>query len=200
MSYVLAVHVPIAGTAMLPLFFGLPIVLTPIHIAFLEMVIDPMCSIVFEAEPEEEDVMRRRPRAPTEPLFSVLQIAWSLLQGAIAFGAVVAVIGVAVRHGMAETELRALTFVSLVSTNAALIFVSRSYSGSLWAAVTRSSTLLWAVLSTAAALLVLTIYSPFGRRLFRFEAVDAKDFALALGTGAAVMVLLKWLFHSELTT
>ena len=63
-----------SGQQLLPLIFGLPIIFGPIHIAFLEMVIDPVCSLVFEAETEEDNVMRRPPRAPTEPLFS-----WSLI-------------------------------------------------------------------------------------------------------------------------
>src|SRR5678810_27369 len=82
MGFIIAVHVPIAGLALLPLVFGYPPLLGPMHIAFLEMVIDPVCSLVFEAEMEEDDVMRRPPRAPDEPLFSVPLISWSLLQGA----------------------------------------------------------------------------------------------------------------------
>ena len=85
MGFIFAVHVPIAGLALLPLLFGLPILFGPMHIAFLEMVIDPVCSLVFEAETEEDDVMRRPPRAPDEPLFSGALIGWSLLQGAFAF-------------------------------------------------------------------------------------------------------------------
>ena len=91
MGFIFAVHVPIAGLALLPLLFGLPIIFGPIHIAFLEMVIDPVCSLVFEAETEEDDVMRRPPRAPDEPLFSRALIGWSLLQGAIAFALVAAI-------------------------------------------------------------------------------------------------------------
>ena len=70
MSFILAVHVPIAGLALMPLLFGMPILFSPVHIAFLEMVIDPVCSLVFEAETEEDGVMRRPPRPPAEPLFS----------------------------------------------------------------------------------------------------------------------------------
>lgn len=87
-GFIFAVHVPIAGLALLPLLFGLPIIFGPIHIAFLEMVIDPVCSLVFEAESEEDDVMRRPPRAPAEPLFPRALIRWSLLQGALAFALV----------------------------------------------------------------------------------------------------------------
>ena len=64
MTYIVAVHVPIAGMSLLPVMFGWPLVLLPVHIVFLELVIDPACSIVFEAEPEEADVMSGLPATP----------------------------------------------------------------------------------------------------------------------------------------
>ena len=100
MGFIFAVHVPIAGLALLPLLFGLPILYGPMHIAFLEMVIDPVCSLVFEAETEEDDVMRRPPRVPDEPLFSGPLIGWSLLQGAFAFVLVSVIYIMALRRGM----------------------------------------------------------------------------------------------------
>jgi len=84
MAYILAIHVPIAGLALIPLVFGLPLIFWPLHIAFLELVIDPVCSIAFEAEAGESDIMQRPPRSPEQPLFSPSYIAWSLMQGAIA--------------------------------------------------------------------------------------------------------------------
>ena len=69
MAYIFAIHVPIAGMSLLPVLFDWPLVLLPVHIVFLELIIDPACSIVFEAEPEEADVMQRPPRDPAEPLF-----------------------------------------------------------------------------------------------------------------------------------
>ena len=95
MAFIFAVHVPIAGLALLPLLFGLPILFGPMHIAFLEMVIDPVCTLVFEAETEEDDVMRRSPRAPGAPLFSAPLIYWSVLQGLLAFALVAAIFVVA---------------------------------------------------------------------------------------------------------
>jgi Ca2+-transporting ATPase len=201
MTYVLAVHVPIAGIAMVPLVFGLPILLKPIHIAFLEMVIDPMCSIVFEAEPEEPDVMRRPPRSPTAPLFSTLQIAWSLAQGSTAFVAAAGVLAAGVALGMPEPALRAVTFVGLVSAIVGLIFVNRSFSHSIAVAIERSNGLLWAVLALAASLLALTIGTAAGRHLFRFAVVDAYSLALAAATGLAVVAVLegaKWLLRGML--
>ena len=137
MSFIFAVHVPIAGLALLPLLFGLPILFGPIHIAFLEMVIDPVCSLVFEAETEEDDVMRRPPRAPDEPLFSRALVAWSLLQGALAFALVAAIYVIALRSGMPVPEVRALAFFSLVVVIVSLILVNRSFSASLLTALRR---------------------------------------------------------------
>ena len=79
-GFIFAVHVPIAGLALLPLIFGLPIIFGPIHIAFLEMVIDPVCSLVFEAETEEDDIMRRPPRAPDRAPVLRRMIGWSVFR------------------------------------------------------------------------------------------------------------------------
>ena len=136
MGFIFAVHVPIAGLALLPLLLGLPILFGPMHIAFLEMVIDPVCSLVFEAETEEDDVMRRPPRPPDEPLFSGALIGWSLLQGTFALVLVSAIFLVASRRGMPEAEVRALTFFSLVLAIVGLIFVNRSFSASVVTAST----------------------------------------------------------------
>ena len=84
-AFIFAVHVPIAGLALLPLFFGLPLLFGPIHIALLELVIDPVCALVFEAERDEDDIMRAPPRSPGEPLFSFNMVAWSVFQGLVAF-------------------------------------------------------------------------------------------------------------------
>src|SRR5215469_1248386 len=91
MGYILAIHVPIAGLALLPLLTGMPLIFTPVHIAFLEMVIDPVCSIVFEAETEEADVMARPPRDPRSSLFSSSLAWWSLLQGTLVLALVAAI-------------------------------------------------------------------------------------------------------------
>ena len=137
MGFIFAVHVPIAGLALLPLLFGLPILFGPMHIAFLEMVIDPVCSLVFEAETEEDDVMRRPPRRPDEPLFSGALIGWSLLQGALRVCARCGDLHRRLRRGMPEAEVRALAFFSLVLTIVSLIFVNRSFSASLVTALRR---------------------------------------------------------------
>jgi Ca2+-transporting ATPase len=191
MGFIFAVHVPIAGLALMPLIFGLPILFGPMHIAFLEMVIDPVCSLVFEAETEEDDVMRRGPRSPDEPLFSRHLIGWSLLQGGLAFALVAAIFVIGYRHGMPETEVRALAFFSLIMTIVSLIFVNRSFSASLISALGRPNPALAWVLVAVTALLGLTLLWPLARNLFRFGPLHWDDLALTLGAGALVLVVLE---------
>jgi Ca2+-transporting ATPase len=191
MGFIFAVHVPIAGLALLPLLFGLPILFGPIHIAFLEMVIDPVCSLVFEAETEEGDVMSRPPRNPAEPLFSRRWIGWSLLQGLFAFVLVAIIFLVALRRGMPEAEVRALTFFSLVVAIVSLIFVNRSFSGSLVTALLRPNPALAAVLLSVAAVLSLSLLWPLAQALFRFGPLHVDDLAVTIGAGAVLLLLLE---------
>jgi P-type Ca2+ transporter type 2C len=191
MSFIFAVHVPIAGLALLPLLLGLPILLGPMHIAFLEMVIDPVCSLVFEAESEEDDVMSRPPRDPAEPLFSRDMIVWSLFQGVLAFGLVATIFVVALNRGMPVDEVRALTFVALVISIVALILVNRSASASLLKAIRRPNRALMIVIPVVALMLAATLLIPFVSALFRFGPLHADDLLLTLGAGVVVLVVLE---------
>jgi P-type Ca2+ transporter type 2C len=193
MGFIFAVHVPIAGLALLPLIFGLPIIFSPIHIAFLEMVIDPVCTLVFEAETEEDDIMRRPPRAMDEPLFSTRLILWSVSQGLLAFALVSAIYVIASRRGLPEDEGRALAFFSLVTAVIALIFVNRSFGASIWSALRRPNRALKYVLSGVVGVLVLTLAWPVASHLFRFGPLHADDLALTAGAGIAVLAVLEFL-------
>ena len=193
MSFIFAIHVPIAGLALLPLMFGLPILFGPMHIAFLEMVIDPVCTLVFEAETEEDNVMRRPPRDPGEPLFSGPMIVWGLLQGALTLAVVATIYVMALQRGMPENEVRALTFFSLVVSIVALIFVNRSTSASLITAIRRPNRALALVLPIVAAALAVTLLWPVASGLFRFGPLHADDLAVVLGAGVLVLVVLELL-------
>ncbi len=193
MSFIFAVHVPIAGLALFPLLFGLPILLGPMHIAFLELVIDPVCSLVFEAESEEDEVMRRPPRDPAEPLFSREMIIWSVLQGALAFSLVAAIFVVALNRGMPVDEVRALTFFALIISIVALILVNRSASASLLKAIRRPNRALVIVLPIVILMLAATLLIPFVSALFRFGPLHADDLLITLGAGVVVLVVLEFI-------
>ena len=126
MAYILAVHVPIAGLALIPLLFDLPLVFWPLHIAFLEMVIDPVCSIVFEAEAKKPTPCAGRrvihPRPSSPPGF----VIWSLLQGALVLALVAGLFVMALRQNLPEPDARSLAFAALVATNLGLVLVNRS--------------------------------------------------------------------------
>ena len=202
MGYIFAIHLPIAGLALLPLVMGSPLIFMPIHIAFLEMVIDPVCSIVFEAEEEERDIMQRRPRAANSRLFSLPFILWSGLQGLVAFGVLAALYLLALSRGMPENEVRALTFVSLVLINLGLVLVNRSFSSSLTNALRLNNRALWWVSAVTLALLGLILTWAPARDLFRFGPLHANDLAVTLaatGTLLVVLELLKRLWHQRNT-
>jgi P-type Ca2+ transporter type 2C len=191
MAYILAVHVPIAGLALIPLLFGLPLVFWPLHIAFLEMVIDPVCSIVFEAEREEADTMRRPPRRPTEPLFNVRFAVWSLVQGALALALVAGLFVLALRQGLPEPDARSLAFAALVATNLGLVLVNRSLGASIFAAFTRPNAALWWVVAATVAILAGVILFPPARELFHFGPLHGDDVAVALCSGLLMLFLLE---------
>jgi len=183
MAYILAVHVPIAGMALLPLLFGLPLVLTPVHIVFLELVIDPVCSIVFEAEPEEPGSMQRPPRRPDVPLFSLPTLLLSLLQGATVFLAVAAVYAFALQRGQGVDAARALTFATLVAGNLWLILVNRSWSANLRDSLRIPNAALWRVVVGTLAFLACALYVPWLRGVFGFGTLHVDDLLLALAAG-----------------
>ncbi len=192
-EYIVAVHIPIAGLALLPLLLGLPLILTPILIAFLEMVIDPACSIVFEAEEAEDNVMKRPPRAPTGSLLVRSRVLWAVMQGGVVLAILATVLIGAARQGMAEQDLRAVVFTALVLTNMGLILVNRSFSASLVQAVLRPNRSLWILLGGVSAVLALSLYWAPARELFHFGRPHWDDLAIFTAAGAVSVVILELL-------
>ncbi len=188
-AYTFAIHTPIAGLALVPVLFGWPLVLLPVHIVFLELIIDPVCSIVFEAEPEEANVMKRPPRDPRDPLFSRQMVGLSLLQGVSVLAIVLAVFAVTLYRGQGELEARAMTFVALMVANLGLIFTNRSWSRTIRATLRTPNGAVWWVLGGAVVTLGLVLYLPGLRDLFRFSTLHPSDLAISLAAG---LVTIGW--------
>ncbi|MGL4974754.1 MAG: cation transporting ATPase C-terminal domain-containing protein [Bosea sp. (in: a-proteobacteria)] len=191
MGFIISVHVPIAGMALLPLVLGLPILFAPVHIAFLEMVIDPVCSLVFEAEDEEDDIMARPPRVPDEPLVSLTLVGWALAQGAVGFAPVLLLVLLGMQRGMPEDEIRALAFVTLVFSVVSLIFVHRSFNASLKSAFAWHNPALRVVLLFVAAALAIALMWPTASTLFRFGPLHTDDLLYAAVGAIAVLLVLE---------
>jgi len=182
MSYILAVHVPIAGMALLPVLFGWPALLYPMHIALLELIIDPACSIAFENEPAESDVMQRPPRDAKAPLFAGATLWLALLQGLGVLAAVLAAFAWA-NPRLPEPEARAFAFATLVVGNLALILSNRSATSSLWTTLHIPNKTLWAVVGLAFTLLLSALYIPWAVSVLRFAPLPAHELAAACGLG-----------------
>jgi len=183
MAYILSIHVPIAGMSLIPVLFAMPLVLLPIHIVFLELIIDPVCSIVFESEPEEKDVMERPPRRREERLFTRRTLALCLMQGAVVLAIVLTIYAGALLRGLGDAEVRTLTFTTIVIANLCLILTNRSWSVTLSTTLrTPNRALSWVMLGTIACL-GLVLFIPALQDLFRFAPVPPLSLAVAAGAG-----------------
>jgi Ca2+-transporting ATPase len=190
-SFVMAAHVPIAGLALIPLLFGLPLVFMPVHIAFIELIIDPVCSLAFEAEPGESDVMDRPPRDPAEPLLPMSLIGRSLLDGAIALAAVFVVFFLSVANGISDDALRGMSFVALVTAIFALVLGARALRQPLLTTLTTRNWTLAAALGIDTVLVLLIVLTPIGRDLFRFAPLGLGALAAVAGIGAGLLIVFE---------
>lgn len=188
MAYLLAIHVPIAGISILPVLLKLPLVLMPVHIAFLHLIIEPACSVVFEAEPAATNTMKKSPRPLGEALFSRDLILPSLVQGVVVFGIVLAVFLIALYRGQGERDARALTFTTLIFANLGLILVNRSWSRTIVEGLRSPNKALWWVIAGALLILAIVLYVPYVRELFRFSFLHPLDLAICFGAGIVSIV------------
>jgi Ca2+-transporting ATPase len=193
MAYIFAIHVPIAGMSLLPLIFGWPLVFLPVHIVFLELIIDPACSVVFESEPAERDVMERPPRNSKESLFGKKMIGISLLQGLSVLGIVLAVFFIALSQGQGERGARALTFGTLIIANLCLIMTNVSWSRTIFSTLRSSNAALWWVVAGALTFLGFALYVPFLRDLFRFSKLHPSDLLICFGAGVLSIAWFEFL-------
>jgi Ca2+-transporting ATPase len=183
-SYIFSVHVPIAGLALFPILFNLPLVLLPAHIAFLELIIDPACSTVFEAEPEEKNIMQRPPRDLREKLFGKKNVWGSLLQGISVLAVVIFVFLLALKLGKIDTEARSLTFATLVIANLTLIVAGLSWEKSL-IRINPENKALWLVIAGALVSLVLVLNIPVLRTMFHFSVLHLNDLLIVFLAGVS---------------
>ncbi len=185
MCYVMAMHVPIAGMALLPVLLGWPVMLYPLHIVFLELVIDPACSLAFENEPAEADLMRRPPRAPGEALFGRAAVGSALVQGAWVLALLVALYAWALSW-LPEPEARSAAFAALVLCNLALLLSNRQLDG-IGSTLRVANPVFWAIAGAALLLLALAIFVPALAGIL--DLAPPPPAALAAALGMALLAL-----------
>lgn len=188
-GYTLAIHIPIAGLSLIPVLLGgLPLILWPVHIVFLELIIDPSCSIIFEAEKEEKNIMKRPPKSLTEKFFGFKKIIISCLQG---FGILIAALAVnfiGLYLGYSDKEVRAMVFVVLIISNISIILTNRSWTNNIFKIiVTPNKAMLW-VVGGAISFLVLIINTPFFLALFQFEKLSLMNVIVCGCVGMSTII------------
>ncbi len=189
MTFIFAVHIPIAGMSLVPVLFGWPIALLPVHILFLELIIDPSCTIVFEMEEEEKDIMDRKPRPVSNPLFDRRMVFIGLFQGLGHLAILISLYAWALASGMGEGEAHSLVFVNLVLGNLSMILSNRYWTKNVFSILKVPNRALWYISGIAVALMLVTLHIPSVSELFHFAPLHPWQYALCLGTGILAVVI-----------
>ena len=187
-AYIFSVHIPIAGLSALPVLFGWPLILLPVHIVFLEFIIDPACTTVFEAEQAEADIMQRKPRSINSRLFNRKTAILSAIQGIVALILVLLIYQYATAAGLSIDTARTMAFATIVLANLALILTNRSWSQSVIGIFKRPNKAFWQILLLAIAALLLVIYVPPLAGLFAFSALSPLNLLVCFLAGFGSIV------------
>jgi Ca2+-transporting ATPase len=189
--YIVAIHVPIAGLALLPVLLGWPPLLLPMHVVLVEMVVDPICAIAFESEPGERDLMMRPPRAAAAPLLGAPQLLLGALQGLFVLGGVLGLHVAAVARGIAEDEARTLAFIALTAGNFALVRINGARGPALPRLFERGHRAFWIVVAAATAIVATCVLWPAAATLFGFAPPGMPGTLVALGVGLGAAALFE---------
>lgn len=192
MSYILAIHVPIIGMVVLPSIFNyFPILLMPLHIVFMELIIDPICSIAFESEQEEKSIMNRAPRNINEKFFGWNSILLSLFRGVLVLALVLLVAHLSILEGHTEKEVRTITFSSLIIANVFLILSSLSKTRSVIAVITEKNWSVILIISMALIMLFMSINIPFLMNIFNFSFPGHSHFIPSIVFASVLLIILE---------
>jgi Ca2+-transporting ATPase len=195
MAYVVAIHVPIAGLSILPILFGWPLLFFPVHILFLELIVDPACSLIFEQEEAESGVMNRPPRKKTDSILSGGVLRLSLLEGFAILVVTLITYGLSMQKGLPVEEARSLTFATLIAANIALILSNRRWKDSLITTTQkRNSASLWIIGATTLMLLIV-YFIPALQNIFHFGPMHGHDFLMAVGLGFLCAIWFEGVKH-----
>jgi Ca2+-transporting ATPase len=189
LGYIFAIHVPIAGLSLIPVFFaGFPLILWPVHVVFMELIIDPSCTIVFEAEEAEKNIMSRPPRKINEPFFGAKKILISCFQGFWILIATLAVYFITLKLGYPIGETRAMTFTTLIIANVMTILTNRSWTESIFTILrTPNATVKW-VAGGALLFIALVLNIPFLQRLFQFSPITIWEALTVIIVGISTII------------
>ncbi|MEG2321431.1 MAG: cation-translocating P-type ATPase [Bacteroidales bacterium] len=189
LGYIFAIHVPIAGLSLIPVFFAnFPLILWPVHVVFMELIIDPACSIIFEAEGAEKNVMSRPPRKIDEPFFGAKKMLIGCFQGVWILIATLAIYFTTLELGYKTGEVRAMTFVALIVANIFTILTNRSWHESIFTILkTSNPTVKW-VAGGAILFIILILNIHFLLNLFQFSPITIIEIIISAAIGMSTII------------
>ena len=188
--FIIAAHIPIAGMSLIPVMMGWPLLLLPVHIVFFELMVDPTCTIVFEAETEESDVMTRPPRPTDAKIFDGAILALGLKQGGALLLLLLGIYSLTQHLGLATEQSRTLTFIAMIVGDIWLIFVNRSWTLPMRSTFRQPNSALWWVLAITVLILATALFVPAVSELFHFASVDWRYIVATIAFSSLILALL----------
>ncbi len=193
-QYIISIHIPIILTVFIPLVLGwiYPNIFSPIHIIFLELIMGPTCSIVYENEPMEQNTMSQKPRPFTTTFFNFKELTTSIVQGLLMTAGTLSAYQYAVYQGFSESLTRTLVFTVLVAANIFLTLVNRSFYYSIFTTLKYKNNLVPIIISVTIAILMALIYIKPLAQFFEFEQLTLPQLAISVGIGFASVIWIEW--------
>lgn len=197
-QYIISIHIPIILTVFIPLALGwlYPNIFSPVHIIFLEVIMGPTCSIIYENEPSEQNTMQQPPRALTTTFFNWKELSASILQGLFITAGTLLMYQYAVHSGYPEALTRTMVFTVLITANIFLTLINRSFYYSIFTTLKYKNKLVTWIIGITVLLVALILYIPPVTHFFGFEQLNVAQLTIAVGTGFISVIWFegyKWL-------
>jgi Ca2+-transporting ATPase len=201
-QYIISIHIPIVLTVFIPLALGwlYPNIFSPVHIIFLELIMGPTCSIIYENEPMEANTMQQKPRPFTTTFFNWKELTTSIIQGLVITVGTLCTYQYAIAQGYSEAALRTMIFTVLVSANITLTLVNRSFYYSVFATFKYKNNLVPIIIAITIAILALLLFVPVLTRFFLFQLLNVQQLSVSVGVGFVSVIwyeVVKWLKRSR---
>lgn len=202
-QYIISIHIPIILTVSLPVLLGwvYPNIFTPVHVIFLELIMGPTCSIVYENEPMEKNTMLQKPRKMTETFLNLKELGISIVQGLVITAGVLFVYQYAVHHGQDEKSTRAMVFTTLIFANVFLSLVNRSFVYSVFDSIRNKNKLFPLIISLTLLLLFAILYIPTFAEFFKLNSLNTQELGFSIliaGVSVLWFEVYKWIKFREI--
>jgi P-type Ca2+ transporter type 2C len=184
-QYIISIHIPIILTVLMPLVLGwiYPSIFSPVHVIFLELIMGPTCSIIYENEPIEKNIMQQRPRLLTNTFFNWKELSTSIVQGLAITAGTLFIYQFAIHRSYNEAETRTMVFITLITANIFLTLVNRSFYYSIFTTLHYKNGLVPLIIGVTILLTSLLLYVPAFAGFFQFQTPVIGELLISMLVG-----------------